>query len=389
MNPGANNHKIQGIAGRALFALFLLFLWLPTLDSFLKFDRSPETNENRDLARFPAWQNGRAGIQKYLTGLESYFNDHFGCRKRLVRSHTHWRNRWFHEASHPDGVRGTDDWLYYTGDKVVASYHLGEVFPPEQLRAWQKLFETRRDWLARRGIKYLLIIGPDKHSIYPEHLPAWLAKSPKPSLIEQFLEQMARHSTVDVLDFRGVLIAGKTNMPTYYSTDSHWTPYGAFLAYTEVTKKISPWLPGLKPLKLSDFEIKFTARHSGMDLACLLGIENEVSEKNFLELIPKPPLAVPVATAIPIATPADPRLRLWHREFSSGTGKVMVYSDSFGERLTRFFSLTFRETDFIFKHFWLPSVMEERKPDLVIDEFVERGISSGNPGLLLKQDNLK
>ncbi|MEI9865253.1 MAG: hypothetical protein WDN00_12025 [Limisphaerales bacterium] len=37
---------------------------------------------------------------------------------------------------------------------------------------WKK----RRDWLAKRGIAYLFVVAPDKHSIYPEELPGWAVK---------------------------------------------------------------------------------------------------------------------------------------------------------------------------------------------------------------------
>ncbi len=43
--------------------------------------------------------------------------------------------------------------------------------PPS--RSWIR----RREWLAARGIAYVVTVVPEKFTIYPEHLPAWVTKS--------------------------------------------------------------------------------------------------------------------------------------------------------------------------------------------------------------------
>ena len=42
----------------------------------------------------------------------------------------------------------------------------------QELEKWQHVFENRRDWLAARGIPYLIVFAPNKSTIYPEHMPS-------------------------------------------------------------------------------------------------------------------------------------------------------------------------------------------------------------------------
>jgi len=130
--------------------------------------------------------------------------------------------------------------------------------------------------LAARGIKYLFVIPPDKHSIYPENLPAWLIGS-RPvgcrSKLDQLVDYMRKHSTVEVLDLRPALLAGKKTAPTYLQQDSHWNWYGGFIGCQEVIKALARQTPQLPPLQLEDFDWS-NAPAAGGDLARILGLKD-------------------------------------------------------------------------------------------------------------------
>ncbi|MEI9865252.1 MAG: hypothetical protein WDN00_12020 [Limisphaerales bacterium] len=68
-----------------LIGVFMLMLWLPTLDTFFHIDRTLARSENRNMATFPQFPSDKSGLPAYIAGLEVYFNDHFGFRKLLVR----------------------------------------------------------------------------------------------------------------------------------------------------------------------------------------------------------------------------------------------------------------------------------------------------------------
>ncbi len=73
-----------------LVAVFLVLLWLPTFDAIFHFDQTTAFNEKRLPAAWPVRAPGWNGLQRYLGGLEAYFNDHFGFRSKLI----HWHGEW-------------------------------------------------------------------------------------------------------------------------------------------------------------------------------------------------------------------------------------------------------------------------------------------------------
>lgn len=81
--------------------LFLVMLWLPTLDTVFHLDHSTLPRENRALARFPELKPGLEGLKKFIAGLDAYFNDHFGWRNRLIHLQRRLELGLFPEKSGP------------------------------------------------------------------------------------------------------------------------------------------------------------------------------------------------------------------------------------------------------------------------------------------------
>src|SRR4051812_36199372 len=115
LNPRPLEKIRKGTRG-VFIAVFIGLLWLPALDSLFHWDTARVTNENRAPAIFPAFNLSLGGVRSYLTGLESYYNDHFGFRKQLVRWDHRWKHNWFKESSLPDVIIGREGWLFYCGE---------------------------------------------------------------------------------------------------------------------------------------------------------------------------------------------------------------------------------------------------------------------------------
>src|SRR5205823_146236 len=154
-----------------------------------------------------------------------------------------------------------------------------------ELTDWQQLLETRRDWLSRRGIKYLFVIPPDKHSIYPEYLPKWLAKRASQTKLDQFFAHMKAHSSVPVVDLRPPLEHAKKTTGVYLCTDSHWNTFGGFVGYRSTILALANQMPGLEPLLYEAFDWKAKPTPGG-DLANMLGQASQMLETNAVQCLP-------------------------------------------------------------------------------------------------------
>ena len=60
-------------------------------------------------------------------------------------------------------------------------------FPEEKAARIARTLVERRDWLRAQGIHYVLMIPPEKSSIYPEKLPSRIHRFGLPSCLDQFL----------------------------------------------------------------------------------------------------------------------------------------------------------------------------------------------------------
>ena len=364
-----------------LIVVFIGLLWLPLLDTVFHLDSAPAVNENREAAPKPIF-TGWSETKEFFQGSERYYDDHFGFRKRLVRWHSGWKEKAFHEAAVRDVIIGRDGWLYTATNEMIENYTRIKQFSAEDLDAWQKLFETRRDWLAQRGIQYLVVFTPDKQTIYPEHLPDWLKRGTAPSKLDQIMQRLNERSSVAVLDIRPTLLEAKQHEPVYLMTDTHWNQRGIFASYQALITKLSAQVSGLTTPLPATF---FTWQNSPLpgDLAIMLGQESSFPEGNRVSFSPKEPLQIeetslPSAKRVAMTTTRNPK----------ATGKAIVYHDSFGHGWIPLIGYHFGEVIYIAKRPIDPALIEREKPIIVIDQIVERILSVKDPRVIMSDDGL-
>ena len=182
----ANTPTLGRRTNVVLIGLFLILLWLPSLDGVFHIDWTPPRSEKRAMAAFPGAPNSWRSMRVCVVGLQNRFNDHFGFRKCLVM----WNNklRWslFKDRNTERVLVGKDGWLFTMDARMIDHYSGLLQLTPEELHDWQLLLEKRRDWLASRGNTYVFLVTPDKESIYPEALPNWVTKVNPQTKVDQF-----------------------------------------------------------------------------------------------------------------------------------------------------------------------------------------------------------
>ena len=389
MEPAGPSHRRPRVSDLCLIVAFFSLLWLPTLDSLFHLDHAPTPNEKRLLNTFPKWSAPGVSPKAYLGGIEAWFNDRFGFRKRLVRLHSKWKRDLFKDSSLADVIVGRDGWLFYGGGRMIDNHRGTSLFSTNDLRAWQELLEARRDWLARRGIRYLFVVAPNKESIYPEQLPEWLATPGSTRKLDQFIAHMRAHSTVEVLDLRPALLEAKRAGRVYLLTDSHWNALGTFAGYQAVVRAIRRQWPGLEPLPLEAFGQSIEDTDGG-DLADMLGQERTLKERGVIRLDPKPPLQpleVLDDTALdPGSVTRERRLRF--TEQPGQRHRVMLFRDSFASAWQKLLGRNFSRVLYVWQQHWSAALVERELPDMVVDEMLERYFNERDPRELRREDAL-
>jgi hypothetical protein len=357
-------------AESAFMAIFMLILILPTLQNWIHFAKPMESMEKRELAKLPEF----SWTKDYARQFETYYNDNFGLRTYLVNWGGAYKTKLFRSSMHPEKVMlGKNKWLYYNNfkSKIFDSYRRVNLLDKDSLALLAHQWEDNKKRFEAEGRKYFLAFWPNKHTIYPEFLPATMSVQIKDTVsrVDQIIDYLKVHnSSVTLIDVRPSLLESKTTHQLYHKFDTHWNDYGAFLAYGTFFENVRNEL-GIAPKAASDFDIIWEDYFGG-DLIQMLGVQNNgfFKEKN-----PKFKLKENSDQIEYLSIEGYPKLTIRTRnKYAGNTLKALIFRDSFSNGLIQFFSLNFYEVTYIWGH--KEYYVKKVQPDVIIDGFVEREI---------------
>ena len=271
----ASGPREAGLRARGwlIVALFFGLILAPAATQLAQLGAAPG-QENRILAPPPQWVGFRR-LRDFTKATDAYIDDHFGLRDRLV----HWNSRLRYRlgaSSTPKVVIGSDGWLFYAGEKIIEQHTGEDVFTPAELERWVEVMTANRDWLARRGIAFIITIAPDKSTIYPEKLPTHPRPPGRTTRADQLVARL-RTTDLVLVDPREALHEAKRSFPKlYFEGDSHWTQRGAFIAYSQLMEAVRAEFPNAAPASLDDYDIAWGPA-AASDLAFLLTLHGDLS----------------------------------------------------------------------------------------------------------------
>ena len=361
--------RVRVLVERVVIGVFVAVIALPLLARALPLDATFALAENRAPAPFPAIALKGWVLVSFPRRFERYWNDSFGLRHVLIRWHSLGKIALGVSPS-PKALVGKEGFLFYTHERSLEYFRRVTPFTPAELAQWRQALETREAWLRERGIRFLVVVAPNKETIYPEHMPDLYRPLRPDSRLDQLVEHLRRQrSPVEVLDLREPLRQAKAHGRIYHKTDTHWNDVGAFVAYGEILRRIGPWFPGMRSEPWPADPVVRT--RSGGDLARLLALEDRFREER-IDLVPRASRrARPAGLSLPaaITNPED-----WSAFECAECGgpRVVMYQDSFNTDLAPFLSEHFTRIVYGNSSRMLVDVIERERPGLFVQEFVER-----------------
>jgi len=357
-----------------LICSFLLLLSLPPLATIWMPKQEASGLENRKLATFPEFS--KESPATFIRLLERYIADHLAFRQTLGLLHNRAIVVGFNKSPHPAIVLGKSGWLYHGMEGSMEDVLGKKSLSVETLELWAKKLQRRKHWLEQQGVQYLFVIAPDKQSIYPEYLPDVFQKHmTHRKRMDQLIAFLNQYTDVTVLDLRPALLQEKAIQPVYYRTDTHWNWCGSWVAYQRIIDAVQMWFPEVR--RLDDRSVGVVEkRFDTGDLALRLGLPDIFQEMERAIWIPKP-------------CAGEKKQRFNELSFiktcSFASHRVLVVRDSFFSLIEPFLSESFQTSIYLWKpwpamssydHLWVKEVLEEFKPDLVIEECAERFLDS-------------
>ena len=311
---------------------------------------------------------GYVGYNTYKRNGFSFRDDEFASgkmpiqRKDLDSLLTSWV--WY---------RGKNDWLFLGNNynKEVSKLKLTILPKDEEIENTVGTFSALAKAGSQFNSKVVLFVGPNKTSIYPEHLPDHIAPSAK-KYSSFFLDRLGRVPNLTVYNPTDDLLQIKnTEGIIYWMTDTHWNNKGAFIAYSHLLNRLAlpvpqvDFVPSSKPhrgdiIGLSNLKEFPLHAEDNWDVAWRnrpTWIEKEIPDEE--------------VTAFGAATVVDNQNPLSNKY-------VWVCGDSFSLGLRQYFNATFKEIRYVghwdkkSRNLPFELVKADRKPDIIFVVIAER-----------------
>ena len=355
----------------AVTLIFFALLLLPQLLQHLVRSESDTTAENRNPAPFPRTFKYR----KFASEFEEFYNDRIPFRSQLLK-YCEQIQRGLFTFTLGNAIAGKNGFCFYTPRSQENTYlqYTGKLhLPYYKMEKNRRFLEKLHQELARKNIKFLWAVAPDKIQIYPEYLPERRRTLESPSApAEKFRRHLDNaRSPVPRLFLKETLLANKRfSGKLFYRADTHWSRVGGYLGAREI---ISHFTRGSTPLpEAGKFRIYSRGGHYEPD-----DMKNQLLHRAVFKRHPECFPLVPSFTGkveevsrgyLRTRNPAAPDRR-----------KVLIYRDSFTINMLPYLSYHFAEVHYLWTHKVSLSQIEQLSPDIVILEYVSR--------LLVKMQN--
>lgn len=305
--------------------------------------------------------------------LKEWFRTRFAFRDALIEAGATIKVSWLGVSSSKRVLLGKEGWLFFSDERNIESHRRVQPFSAGELARWRQILGLWQAACASSRAHLVVVIAPDKSTVYPEFLPDWTTLLGPQSRLDQFAELFVGREGVDLLDLRPAFAAARRDgVPLYYRTDTHWNELGGYVAARELALVLARHYPDLAPPPpVTGATVEVVAK--GGDMSRFLGVQDQFTDEE-VRFTP------PVARLARVQTPASAR---WTRDmtympqlYSVRAGapipRAVFYRDSFGNALIPNVAELFGQALYLWTSRVEPELIKQVQPDVVVVEILER-----------------
>ncbi len=167
---------------------------------FVKPYLNTTSTENRTLAEKPEFSipegktlaEGIKSIKSYTGAYNSYYNDHLAFRSQMIGLNSRINVGLFRDSASEKVVLGKENWLFYADEGSIDDYKGTNLYTREELDLILDNLICTRDYLAARGIEFVLFIPSNKEDIYSHYLPDYIRKKDENTKASLLVEELRR-----------------------------------------------------------------------------------------------------------------------------------------------------------------------------------------------------
>lgn len=224
---------------KTAYIVFLLLLLLPLVQHLLPFADEGGLHGQVIEAPKPKFTTFNFNQLVYQDSLEKYISQRFGFRKTVLRLRNQVYYSVYNQSPDAKLFLGTNKFVY---ENLYVDEYFGNTWAGEDYaRRMTADMKRLQDSLAHHHKMLFVVIVPSKAFYASENLSASRDMTPdNPNRnYEAFLRQ-AKKQGLQFVDFNAWFLQqkGKTEHPLYQPGGSHWTIFGASLAFDSIYRQM-------------------------------------------------------------------------------------------------------------------------------------------------------
>lgn len=330
--------------------------------------------ENRTLARFPVVRT-LEDLAYFPADFESWYSDHLFLKPVFVRWKSEAEAAIFKELDSEKVILGTKKpWLFHCSNdgQSLETYKRTNRFSKEELADIAENVDTLRQELEEAGIRFVLMISPDKEQIYgADYMPSHIRVEDGPTRTEQLIDYLAEEAPELCVVYPAEALRANRDSwqgadSLYYESDTHWNQAGAYIGTQELMKAIAgqmgmEWQPAEKT-----FEPSGTKRG---DLQKMVKLGDSYDSQEYQ--------AFPVGESAVLSSAADKNGEIIREKRESRAKNclpvsVYVTADSFRWNLSRFLQEAAARTVITSRYYFDTEDLVMEEPDVFVYMIAER-----------------
>lgn len=174
------------------------------------FYTNTEIMDNRPLHEKPV-----KFTRNYAREFEDYYNDTFAGRKKIISKYVKLQKKLKIDAG--QYFYGQDGWIFYDSIKAnngntLVDYYAEVYFDDEELEKMAQGINMAYDFYAKRGIKYVIFVAPNKENIYSEFMPERMQRIRKSdvSRMDKAVEYLKKHTRAEIVNAKPAMVKAKS-----------------------------------------------------------------------------------------------------------------------------------------------------------------------------------
>ena len=251
--------------------------------------------------------------------------------------------------------RGGRLFLHHDMNSVMAQHSGALILSDEQVHSWSATLDARTRSCAAAGLRYEMVFAPDTHAVYREDIPL-LDSIENVRPIQQIIADYTGNNLHYPLE--EMREARKFGEVCQF-TDSHWSAFGAFVAYRALIQKIglNVPVPDEEDYKLQDkslvgdLGLKFDPPRSGRTTEVIFTQHSRKVWNNSVN--------------------NRGHMSLWVGS-KRNLPKALLLTDSYGWKFQTFLAQSFSDLFVVHSPIFEKEAVERFKPDVVISLLAER-----------------